>query len=345
MLCLGIETSCDETSASVVEDVRHVHSNIISSQVPIHEKYGGVVPELASRHHVAKISAVVDRALDEAGVALGDIGLIGVTRAPGLVGALLVGLSYAKALAYASGIPFVGVHHIEGHIHAVGLEEEVAYPFLCLVVSGGHTELIEVEAFGKYAVLGKTRDDAAGEAFDKVAKMMGLGYPGGPVLDRLAEQGNSEFVAFPRSMLSEGSLDFSFSGLKTSVLNFLAKNGWGPQGEGAEALKEHIVHIAASFQEAVVQVLVEKTLYAMAKHGFERVVLAGGVAANRYLRNKLEEATSANGYTLYAPSPVLCTDNAAMIASVASMYYQRGYQDGLGLNAVANLVLGDSSGG
>lgn len=339
MFCLAIETSCDETSAAVVEDSVHVRANIISSQVGLHGKYGGVVPELASRRHVEKISVVVDRALDVASLSLEQIDLIGTTVGPGLVGALLVGLSYAKALAYGAGIPCLGVHHIEGHIHAVGLEKEVPYPFLALVVSGGHTELIEVKAFGDYTVLGKTRDDAAGEAFDKVAKMMGLGYPGGPILDHLAEKGDGRFVVFPRAMLSQGSLDFSFSGVKTSVLNFLMKNGWGAEGEGAPALEEHLADIAASFQSAVVEVLVEKAMMAMERHGFTSLVVAGGVAANRCLREKLEEATGKRGYSLYAPSPILCTDNAAMIGSVASRYYQQGMRAPLALNARANLPL------
>ncbi|MDX1764904.1 MAG: tRNA (adenosine(37)-N6)-threonylcarbamoyltransferase complex transferase subunit TsaD [bacterium] len=339
MLCLAVETSCDETSAAVVEDGTLIRANIISSQVKLHSQYGGVVPELASRRHVEKISAVVDRALAEASLSLSQIDLIGTTVGPGLVGALLVGLSYAKALAYGAGIPCLGVHHIEGHIHAAGLDKDVPYPFLALVVSGGHTELIEVRAFGDYTVLGKTRDDAAGEAFDKVAKMMGLGYPGGPVLDRLGAKGDESFVRFPRAMLSEGSLDFSFSGLKTSVLNYLMKNGWGAEGEGAAALKEHLPDIAASFQSAVVEVLAEKAMVAMERHGFTRLVLAGGVAANRSLRKRLEEAMESRGYALHAPPPILCTDNAAMIGRVASHYYERGVRDPLDLNARASLPL------
>jgi len=339
MLCLAIETSCDETSAAVVENITSIRANIISSQVKLHSQYGGVVPELASRRHVEKVSAVVDRALDEASVSLSQIDLIGTTVGPGLVGALLVGLSYAKALAYGAGIPCLGVHHIEGHIHAVALEKKVPYPFLALVVSGGHTELIEVKAFGDYTVLGKTRDDAAGEAFDKVAKMMALGYPGGPILDRLAAKGDDRFVRFPRAMLSKGSLDFSFSGVKTSVLNFLMKNGLGAEGEGASVLGEHLADIAASFQSAVVQVLVDKAMMAMEGHDFTRLVLAGGVAANRSLRAKLEEAMESRGYSLFAPSPILCTDNAAMIGTVASRYYEQGIRDPLELNARANLPL------
>lgn len=343
MLCLGIETSCDETSAAVVEDGCSIRSNIIASQVQIHEKYGGVVPELASRHHVEKISQVIDLALEEAGLTLGEINLVGVTQGPGLVGALLVGLSYAKALAYAAGIPFVGVHHLEGHIHAIMLEQEVPYPFLTLVVSGGHTELVHVHAFGEYQVLGRTRDDAVGEAFDKVAKIMGLGYPGGPLLDNLAEKGDPHWTDFPQSMLGEGSLDFSFSGLKTAVLNFLLKNGWGPQGEGAEALTLHAPDIAASFQDAAVQVLVKKSLMAMEKFHFKRLVLCGGVASNRMLRRRLEEEILNRDLEFFAPSPILCTDNAAMIAAVATRMFQQGCEDGLAMNAVANLPLGLAS--
>jgi len=301
-----------------------------------------VVPELASRHHVEQISQVVDSALDEAGVTLQDLDLIGATRAPGLVGSLLVGLSYAKALAFAMNLPFVGVHHIEGHIHAVFLEERIPHPFLCLVVSGGHTELIRVQDFGHYRILGRTRDDAAGEAFDKVAKMMGLGYPGGPVLDRLSEEGDPGFVTFPRSMISEDSFDFSFSGLKTAVMNFLLKNGWGPEGEGAEALRGHLPDIAAAFQDAVVDVLVAKTSRAMKQEKLCRLVLAGGVVSNRFLRRRFSEEAKRAGYSLHVPSPVLCTDNAAMIAAVASRSYERGVRDSLDLNAVAHLPLGSS---
>ncbi len=344
MLCLGVETSCDETSAAVVEDGHTIRSNIIASQIPVHRQYGGVVPELASRHHVERIGQVVDCALEQAGVGLQDLKLVGVTAGPGLVGALLVGLSYGKALAFGADIPFVGVHHLEGHIHAVRLEKEVAFPFLCLVVSGGHTELIEVQRFGKYTMLGKTRDDAAGEAFDKVAKMLGLGYPGGPILDELARRGDSRFTAFPRSLLSEGSLEFSFSGLKTSVLNFLLRNGWGPEGEGVEELKDHLPHIAASFQAAVVDVLLEKSMAAMERQGLTRLVVAGGVAANRYLRGRFETRVRAAGYELFIPSPVLCTDNAAMIAAVATYRFESGHRSPLDMNARANLPLNTTEG-
>jgi N6-L-threonylcarbamoyladenine synthase len=341
MLCLGIETSCDETSAAVVEDGNRIRSNIVASQVDIHKQYGGVVPELASRRHVEQVVQVVDLALDKAGVTLEEINLVGVTRGPGLVGALLVGLSFAKAVAYALRLPFVGVHHLEGHLHAVMLEQKVDYPFLGLVVSGGHTELIDVKEFGQYTVLGKTRDDAVGEAFDKVAKMMGLGYPGGPVLDVLAGKGDPGFTVFPRSMLSKGSLDFSFSGLKTSVLNFLLKSGWGPEGEGAETFQEKIPDIAASFQEAAVGVLVDKAIIALEKYRFERLVLSGGVASNRHLRERLKEETKRRGVDFFAPSPILCTDNAAMIAAVATRRFQRGEQSSLDLNATSTLPLGE----
>ncbi len=339
MLCLGVETSCDETSAAVVENGTRIRSNIIASQISVHRKYGGVVPELASRHHVERICQVVDCALQEAEVTLEDLDLIGVTAGPGLVGALLVGLSYGKALAFGAGIPFVGVHHLEGHIHAVRLEKKVAFPFLCLVVSGGHTELIEVRRFGEYTVLGKTRDDAAGEAFDKVAKMLGLGYPGGPILDELARRGDSCFTDFPRSLLAEGSLEFSFSGVKTSVLNFLRRNGWGPTGEGSEELHVHLPHIAASFQAAVVDVLLEKSMAAMEQQGLTRLVVAGGVAANRYLRERFETTVRKAGHELLIPSPILCTDNAAMIAAVATYRFEAGHESRLDLNAKAHLPL------
>lgn len=339
MICLGIETSCDETSAAVVKDGETILSNIIASQVHIHKKYGGVVPELASRHHVEKICQVVDLALKDANVSLGEIDIVGATRGPGLVGALLVGLSFAKALAYASNIPLVGVHHVEGHIHAIMLERVVPYPFLCLVVSGGHTELVRVGGFGEYTVLGKTRDDAVGEAFDKVAKIMGLGYPGGPVLEQLAEKGNPGFTVFPQAMLSQGSLEFSFSGLKTAVFNFMQKNGWGPEGEGALALKEHVADIAASFQKAAVEVLVTKSLLAVEKGSFKRLVLSGGVASNRFLRHRLGEEAKRRGIDFFAPSPILCTDNAAMIAAVATRSFEAGIRDDLDLNAAADLPL------
>lgn len=341
MLCLAIETSCDETSSAVVENGSNIRSNIISSQVDIHRKYGGVVPELASRHHVEKISQVVELALTEAGVSMSEIDLIGATRGPGLVGALLVGLSFAKALAYANRLPFVAVHHLEAHIHSVMLEQEVDYPFLCLVVSGGHTELIDVQAFREYRILGKTRDDAVGEAYDKVGKIMGLGYPGGPILDQLASKGDPDFTHFPRPMLNEGGLDFSFSGLKTAVLNFLTKRGWGPKGEGATELKAHLADLAASFQEAAVQVLVDKSMTALDQFPSKRMVLCGGVAANRYLRQRLEQETRRRGCEFYVPSPVLCTDNAAMVGAVAYRSFQQGRRDGLEVNAVGSLPLGD----
>ncbi len=339
MLCLGVETSCDETSAAVVENGRIIRSNIIASQVAVHRKYGGVVPELASRHHVERICQVVDCALQEGDVTLEDLDLVGVTAGPGLVGALLVGLAYGKALAFGAGIPFVAVHHLEGHIHAVRLEKDVHFPFLCLVVSGGHTELIEVRRFGEYTILGKTRDDAAGEAFDKVAKMLGLGYPGGPILDQLARRGDSRFTNFPRSLLTEGSLEFSFSGVKTSVLNFLLKNGWGPEGEGSKELNEHLPHIAASFQAAVVDVLLAKSMAAMQRQRLTRLVVAGGVAANGYLRERFECRAREAGYELFIPSPVLCTDNAAMIAAVATYRFESGHRSRLDLNANAHLPL------
>ena len=339
MLCLGIETSCDETAAAVVEEGFRIRSNRIASQVPVHREYGGVVPELAARHHVAAVTEVVDRALEEAGVELREIDLIAATRGPGLIGALLVGFSYAKALAWGAGLPLLGVHHLQAHIHAVELEADVACPFLCLVVSGGHTALVRVDDFGWYRILGRTRDDAAGEAMDKVARIMGLGYPGGPRIESLAREGDPGFVDFPRGMLRDDSLDFSFSGLKTAVVTFLRRNGWGPEGEGAAALQTRLPDLAASFQAAVVEVLVKKTLRAALDQRLERIVLAGGVAANRALRQALEHAASNRGLRLWVPSPLLCTDNAAMVAAAGIRAWRRGIRHDLTIQADAALPL------
>nr|MBO2493790.1 tRNA (adenosine(37)-N6)-threonylcarbamoyltransferase complex transferase subunit TsaD [Clostridia bacterium] len=313
IIILGIETSCDETSAAVVKNGRTVLSNKISSQVGLHRQYGGVVPEIASRKHVEVISPIIDQALEEAGVGINDLDCIAVTFGPGLVGALLVGLSVAKALAYALRLPLVGVDHIEGHISANYIAHpQLEPPFLCLVVSGGHTHLIWVKDYGEYALIGQTRDDAAGEAYDKVARALGLSYPGGPAIDSIARQGNPEAVQFPRAYMEGDNFDFSFSGLKTAVLNYL--NGLKQRNQSYS-----IADIAASFQQAVVDVLVDKTIAAAQKIGATKIALAGGVAANSSLRECMKQKARECGFELYYPSPVLCTDNAAMIACAA--YY------------------------
>ncbi len=316
MLVLGIETSCDETAAAVVEDGRAIRSNIISSQVEVHEAFGGVVPELASRAHIVNVSPVIDQALEAAGVRLEDIDLLGATIGPGLVGALLVGLSTAKALAFALDKPLVGVNHLAGHIYSAFLcDAPPRFPFVALVVSGGHTDLYGVEGHGRFQTLGRTRDDAAGEAFDKVAKLLGLGYPGGPLIDRLARQGSEDAIEFPRAMLDGDSLEFSFSGLKTAVRTYLIraeKNG--------DALP--LPDVAASFQAAVVDVLVAKTMTAVRRTGVRSLAVVGGVAANSGLRRRLEKASAQAGVSLAIPPPILCTDNAAMSAAAAYHRYQ-----------------------
>jgi N6-L-threonylcarbamoyladenine synthase len=301
---LAIETSCDETSVAVLRDGREILSNIVYSQAHLHDKYGGVVPEVASRNHIKKLPFAVKEALDQAGLDFSDISLVGATYGPGLVGPLLVGLSYAKAIAYALNKPFVGVNHLEGHIFAHYLENpDVPPPFVALIVSGGHTLLVEVRAYGEYEILGETRDDAAGEAFDKVGKLLGLGYPAGAALDRLARQGNPKALALPRPMLDSDSLEFSFAGLKTAVVYYLRDH---PDANRAD--------VAASFQEAVVDVLVEKTLRAARQRNIKRVIVVGGVAANSRLRERL---LSQKNLQVFFPKMELCTDNAAMIAACA----------------------------
>jgi len=327
MLVLGIESSCDETAAAVVADGTVMKSNIIASQVDIHSKYGGVVPEIASRKHIEAITPVVRQALAEAGVTLSDIEGIAVTRGPGLVGSLLVGLSTAKALSFATGIPFVGVNHIEGHIAAVFLSEErPEFPFIALVVSGGHTNIYRADDFAHFVTLGQTRDDAAGEAFDKGAKMLDLDYPGGVVIDRIAREGNPAALSFPKAL--RGSLDFSFSGLKTSLLYYLKKRQ-------SPVTEEEMPDIAASYQEAIVDVLVEKTLNAAVEQGLSRVVVSGGVAANSRLRRSFLEAGAERGIRIFVPPPILCTDNAAMIAVVGEHLLKAGKSDCYDLNAVS----------
>ena len=334
-LILAIESSCDETAASVVKNGRCVLSNIISSQIAIHTLYGGVVPEIASRKHIEKINQVVEAALKEADVTLDDIDAIGVTYGPGLVGALLVGVAEAKAIAYAKKKPLVGVHHIEGHVSANYIEHpDLEPPFLCEIISGGHTHLVIVKDYGSFEILGRTRDDAAGEAFDKVARAIGLGYPGGPKIDKLAKEGNPHAIDFPRAHMEDAPYDFSFSGVKSAVLNHLNK---------CRMTGEPIVEadIAASFQQAVVDVLVDNAIRAAKDYHMDRLGIAGGVASNGALRAAMEAACEKEGIRFYRPSPIFCTDNAAMIGVAAYYEYQKGTRHGWDLNAVPNLKLGE----
>ena len=336
MLVLAIETSCDDTGAAVILDGRKILSNIVSSQIAIHQKYGGVVPELASRRHIESIVPIVTEALETAKVKVKDINGIAVTQGPGLVGSLLVGLSFAKSLAFATGLPFVGVNHIEAHLSAIFLEENPPrFPFIGLVVSGGHTSLFRVDGFGKYKRLGQTRDDAAGEAFDKVAKLLRLGYPGGPIIDELSKSGNPKAIRFPRASLGKNSLDFSFSGLKTAVVNYVKSNPEPTRGYSEDLVRD----IVSSFQEAVVDVLVKKTLQAAQQQGLRKVVLSGGVAANQHLREKIKEEASREKVKVYIPPPSFCTDNAAMVGVVGYEYLKRGIRSPLSLNAFSNLPL------
>jgi N6-L-threonylcarbamoyladenine synthase len=339
MIVLGIETSCDETSASVVED-GIVKSNIISSQL-IHGSFGGVVPELASRAHQRLIIQVVDEALRRAGIGKHQLEGVAATQGPGLVGALLVGLSFAKAMAYGLRIPFVGINHMEGHLFSNFLEDEKpSYPFLSLIVSGGHTMLVHVEEPLRHRVLGETRDDAAGEAFDKVAKMLGFAYPGGPVIDKIAAGGNPEAVNFPRAFLNEGSYDFSFSGIKTAVLYYLRREGHLPE-RGKPSIGEGLLaDICASFQMAVVDVLVAKTLAAAKELGVRDVALAGGVSANSLLRARMKEETQKIRRRLFYPRIEYCMDNGAMIAYVGEMKLKRGMTSSMETQAEATLELG-----
>ncbi|MFB3924791.1 MAG: tRNA (adenosine(37)-N6)-threonylcarbamoyltransferase complex transferase subunit TsaD [Syntrophales bacterium] len=331
MLVLGIETSCDETAAAVVRDGEVLLSNVISSQIDVHSRYGGVVPEIASRKHIEAIAPVTLQAMEDARVSLEDIEGIAVTRGPGLIGSLLVGLSVAKAMAFVKGIPFVGVNHLEGHVAAIFLSgRKPQFPFVALVVSGGHTNIYFVESFHAFRVLGQTRDDAAGEAFDKAAKLLNIGYPGGIVIDRLSKGGNPDYIRFPRSM--KDSIDFSFSGLKTSLLTYTKKRG-NPIPE------DEMPHVVASYQEAIVEVLVQKTLKAAEQCRVSRVVIAGGVAANSRLRSEFHEEGARKGVEIFIPPPGLCTDNAAMIAVVGDYLLRQGRSDGLELNAVSRWPL------
>ncbi len=335
MNILAIESSCDETAAAVVHNGREVCSNIISSQIELHKLYGGVVPEIASRKHIEKINQVIEEALREARVTLDDIDAVAVTYGPGLVGALLVGVAEAKAIAYARHLPLIGVHHIEGHISANYIEHpDLDPPFLCLVVSGGHTHLVCVRDYGKYEILGRTRDDAAGEAYDKVARAIGLGYPGGPKIDRLAKEGDPDAISFPRAHIADAPFDFSFSGLKSAVLNYI--NGCQMKGETFRP-----ADVAASFQKAVVDVLVEHSMRAAEEYGMGRFAIAGGVASNSALRESMKKACGERDLKFYHPSPIFCTDNAAMIGAAGYYEYLAGTRHGWDLNAVPNLKLGE----
>ncbi len=332
MLLLALESSCDETAAAVVKDGRQILSNVIASQVDLHAVYGGVVPELASRRHLEVINPLVEEALTKAGVQQDDLEGVVVTRGPGLVGALLVGVSFAKAYAYALGVPLVGVHHIEGHIQAIQLEREVEYPFLALAVSGGHTHLYRVDGIGHYQLLGRTVDDAAGEAFDKVAKMMKLGYPGGPIIDKLSASGDDGGIVFPRPMLKKDNFNFSFSGMKTAVLNYLHRCD--------VALTEiEISQVACAFQTAAIDVITKKTLRAAEAEDLQRIVVAGGVACNSGLRKVFADLTATTECEVFFPSPILCADNAAMLAVAGDYYLSLGRKSDLDLNAVSNWPL------
>lgn len=331
---LGIETSCDETSVAVVRNGRELLSNIISSQIDLHKKYGGVVPEIASRKHVELIMPVINQAIEEAGISIEEIDVIGVTYGPGLVGALLVGISAAKSLAFALEKPLVGVHHIEGHIAANYLEhQELQPPYMSLVASGGHSHIVHVKDYNTFEVIGQTRDDAAGEAFDKIARALGLGYPGGPVIDNISKKGNPKAINFPRVSFGSDSLDFSFSGLKTAVLNYINK-----QTQNQEKIV--IEDVAASFQQAVVDVLVTNLVKGAKVKGVNKVALAGGVAANSLLRSQLKDVALKEGLEVYYPSLILCTDNAAMIACAAYYEYLNNNISDFTLNAVPGLKLG-----
>ncbi len=331
---LAIESSCDETSAAVVVNGREVLSNIILSQIDTHKKFGGVVPEVASRMHIEAINAVVEEALKEAKVTLNDIDAVGVTYGPGLVGALLVGLQYAKGLAYAIKKPLVGVNHIEGHISANFIcHKDLKPPFICLVVSGGHTFIVHVKDYGSYEILGETRDDAAGEAFDKVARALGLGYPGGPKIDKLAKEGNSTAIKFPKASFHDNSLDFSFSGVKSAVLNYLNK----AEMKGEEVNK---ADVAASFQRAVVEVLTDNVIKVCKEKKVDKIAIAGGVASNSALRENLIKEAKKIGVEILHPTAILCTDNAAMIGSAAYYELMKGNTSDFNLNAKPNLRLG-----
>ena len=336
MLVLGLETSCDDTAAAVLHDGKELLSNIINDQTSVHSKYGGIVPELAGRSHIDQIHKVILQSLKSAQVELRDIDLIAVTVGPGLIGSLLVGMNAAKGIAYGLGIPLIGVNHLEGHLLAIFLQKKIEFPFISLVVSGGHTDIYRVNNFGQYKILGRTRDDAAGESFDKVAKMLGQKYPGGPIIEKMAMDGNSKAHKFPRAYLEKGSLDFSFSGLKTSVKTYINKRQTYKQGDLTDN------DIAAGFQEAVVEVLCKKIIMACEKEGLTRVVVTGGVAANGSLRKAVESVCDRSGFKSWFPAPVFCTDNAAMIACAGYHKFNsfpESKADLLDLDASASLVI------
>jgi N6-L-threonylcarbamoyladenine synthase len=323
-LILGIESSCDETAAAVIKDGKTVLSNIVASQIDIHKEYGGVVPELASRKHVETIIPVIEEALARAGVELTDIDGIAVTNGPGLIGSLMVGISTAKGISYALGVPFIGVDHLEAHISSVHLEYEVSFPFIGLIVSGGHTSLYLVNSHTDFKLLGKTRDDAAGEAFDKAAKLLGLSYPGGVEIDRISRDGNPNAISFPRPFIKSSSFDFSFSGIKTALVYYLKKN--------PDLNEEHLKNVCASYQEAIIETLTEKTLNAALLSGIKSVVIAGGVACNSRLRELARKRFGDEGVSLFIPSPEYCTDNASMIGSLGFYKLNEGEYSELSLN-------------
>lgn len=332
MLILGIDTSCDDTAAAIVEDGRKIISNVVSSQDEIHRKYGGIVPELASRRHIELIWPVVTEAMTQANVTFDDIAAIAVTNGPGLIGSLLIGVCFAKSISFAHQIPLIAVNHLEGHIHAIFLEGGPDFPFIALVVSGGHTSIYRVDDFGSYKEIGRTRDDAAGEAYDKVAKLLGFGYPGGPIIDAISLKGDPQAIAFPKANL-QGSCDFSFSGLKTAVMNYVRKH--------PEATKEDI---SASFQSAVIEVLIDRVAEAVKAEGVKRVVLSGGVSANSTLREKMGHRAIKDVFELFLPSLYLCTDNAAMIASAGYYHFKQGDFAKYDLNPKAYLPLVSTAG-
>lgn len=335
VVILAIESSCDETAAAVVVNGRKVLSNVIYSQIDLHTLYGGVVPEIASRKHIEKVNQVIDKALKDAGISLSDLSAIAVTYGPGLVGPLLVGVSVAKAISFATKIPLIGVHHIEGHICANYIEnEELKPPFMSLVVSGGHTHLVRVKDYGEYEIVGKTRDDAAGEAFDKVARAIGLGYPGGPKIDKAAKLGDPESIKFPKAKVNGSEYDFSFSGLKSAVLNYI--NTCEMKGE-----KVVTENVAASFQKSVVEVLTEHAVRAIKEYNCDEFAIAGGVASNTALRESIKDACEKEGVKFYCPAPIYCTDNAAMIGVAAYHEYLSGNFADYSLNAIPNLKLGE----